>query len=55
VSYVRPGKLFTANDTLIVAQVGVLTDGALHEIITALVTILSGSGSAEQREQGPRG
>lgn len=55
VSYVRPGKLFMANDTLIVPQVGVLTDGALHEIITALMTILSGSGSAEQREYGPRG
>jgi hypothetical protein len=28
-SYVRPGKLFTANQSLLVAQVGTLTRGKL--------------------------
>jgi mRNA interferase MazF len=42
VSYARPGKLFTANDSLIVAEIGVLTEGALSEITTTVVTIIKG-------------
>ena len=39
-SYARPGKLFTANSQLIVAQVGVLTTETLQVIIDRVVHIL---------------
>jgi mRNA interferase MazF len=39
-SYARPGKLFTANHSLMVAQVGTLK-GAVHkQIVEAVVSIL---------------
>jgi len=40
VSYARPGKLFTANQSLILRQVGVLKDDALKQIIDAVVMLL---------------
>jgi len=49
VSYVRPGKLFTANNSLVVGEVGVLTDEALHQIVGAVIRILRGAGSIEQQ------
>ncbi|MBI3076676.1 MAG: type II toxin-antitoxin system PemK/MazF family toxin [Deltaproteobacteria bacterium] len=39
-SYARPGKLFTANQDLIVAQVGTLKSQALSEILNAVVDLL---------------
>jgi len=39
-SYARPGKLFTANQTLITAQAGVLNDEVLKNIVDAIVGIL---------------
>lgn len=39
-SFARPGKLFTANDSLIVARVGTLTGGCLREIIGGVLAIL---------------
>jgi len=39
-SYARPGKLFTANRDLIVAQVGTLKPEALTEILNAVVDLL---------------
>lgn len=39
-SYARPGKLFTANTALMVAQVGILEDDSFKEIIEAIVDIL---------------
>ena len=39
-SYARPGKLFTAWDDLIVAQVGMLTEKALVSIVDAVVILL---------------
>ena len=41
-SYARPGKLFTANDALVVREVGALTDAALDELVNAVVTLLRG-------------
>lgn len=41
-SYARPGKLFTANDALIVREVGALTDAALDELVAAVVKLLGG-------------
>ena len=41
-SYARPGKLFTANDSLIVREVGALTDAALDELVAAVVRLLKG-------------
>lgn len=42
ISYARPGKLFTANDTLIVREVGVL-DPQVHErVVEAVVKIIRG-------------
>ena len=40
-SYARFGKLFTANQRLMVTQVGVLHDTKLREIIDAVVTLLN--------------
>lgn len=40
VSYVRPGKLFTANDSLIVGQVGILNTEALKQVIESVIDIL---------------
>ena len=39
-SYARPGKLFTANTSLILAQVGTLKDEAFKPIIEAVVDSL---------------
>ncbi|MCZ7539878.1 MAG: type II toxin-antitoxin system PemK/MazF family toxin [Anaerolineae bacterium] len=43
VSYVRPGKLFTANRDLMTAQVGNLEDERLKVVIEAVVSILRAS------------
>ena len=40
ISYARPGKLFTANDSLIVAQVGSLEAEAFKRVIEAVIDIL---------------
>ena len=40
VSYARPGKLFTANDALIVAQVGILKSEPFTQIVEAIVSIM---------------
>ena len=40
VSYARPGKLFTANSTLMVTQVGTLKAEPLQHIIEAVVALL---------------
>jgi len=39
-SYARPGKLFTANHTLMTAQVGSLKDQMLKSIVDAIISIL---------------
>ncbi len=41
-SYARPGKLFTANRDLIVAQVGTLTDDAFRRVLDAIVVLFGG-------------
>ena len=43
VSYARPGKLFTANESLIAAAVGSLTHNSFSQIIGAIVSILQNS------------
>ena len=40
ISYARPGKLFTANQSLMLRQVGVLKDDALKQIIDAVIGLL---------------
>lgn len=40
VSYARPGKLFTANRTLMVARVGELKEDVLKQIVDAVVGLL---------------
>jgi len=40
VSYVRPGKLFTANQSLIVAQVGALKIDIFNQVIARVINIL---------------
>ena len=40
VSYARPGKLFTANRSLIVRQVGLLKKDMLEEIVSAITEML---------------
>lgn len=39
-SYARPGKLFTANDTLILAQIGTLKTDVFEQVIDTVVQIL---------------
>lgn len=40
VSYARPGKLFTANRSLIIRQVGVLKKDVLEQIVNAIADML---------------
>jgi mRNA interferase MazF len=40
VSYARPGKLFTANRSLIVRQVGILKKDVIEQIVDAIVELL---------------
>jgi mRNA interferase MazF len=42
-SFARPGKLFTANESLVVAEVGSLRTDAFAQIITAVIDILRAS------------
>lgn len=44
-SYARPGKLFTANNALLVASVGKLTDAAFQRILGAVMSMLGSKGS----------
>lgn len=39
-SYARPGKLFTANGSLMIRQVGVLKGNTLKQIVEAVVELL---------------
>lgn len=41
-SYARPGKLFTANGSLMVAQVGVLEPQPFQSILDAVIDLLRG-------------
>lgn len=40
-SYARPGKLFTANDAIMLKQIGELTTTKLEEIVQAVVSLLT--------------
>jgi mRNA interferase MazF len=51
-SYARPGKLFTASDTLLTRQVGQLSPAALTRIVDAVVAILRGAAEAEEDDTG---
>lgn len=42
VSYARPGKLFTANETLIAKQAGRLTEAARRAVLDAVISLLRG-------------
>jgi mRNA interferase MazF len=42
-SFVRPGKIFTANTTLITSQVGILKPEKFNLIRTAVVDLIKGS------------
>ena len=39
-SFARPGKLFTANDSLLSTEVGTLTTAALARVLAAVVKVL---------------
>lgn len=41
VSYARPGKLFTANESLITAEAGQLTPAAFRRVLDAVLDILA--------------
>lgn len=43
-SYARPGKLFTASQELMVAQIAALCFEAREQIIEAVITVLRGGG-----------
>jgi mRNA interferase MazF len=42
-SYARPGKLFTANSTIMTKQIGELKPEKLEEIIRAVVSLIEGA------------
>ena len=44
VSYARPGKLFTANQGLLVSEVGILSDRAFTGLLDAVVGVLRPAG-----------
>ena len=44
VSYARPGKLFTANQELLVSEVGTLNDTAFNRLLDAVVSVLRPTG-----------
>ena len=46
-SHVRPGKLFTANQSLIVGEVGCLKEATFNQIIDAIVAILKPASEPE--------
>ena len=39
-SYLRPGKIFTADHSLILAEVGLLKDDRFRDIIAAVISVL---------------
>jgi len=39
-SFARPGKLFTANNSLMISEVGKLKDNTLNSIVTSVIEIL---------------
>lgn len=39
-SYARPGKIFTANETLMVSQVGKLKDDSFRKVANAVIHLL---------------
>jgi mRNA interferase MazF len=47
VSYARPGKLFTANDSLVVSRLGDLTSEVFNQVIETVIDLLRGSRSSE--------
>lgn len=42
-SYARPGKLFTAHESLVIRAVATLTNTAFHTILSAVITLLQTS------------
>ena len=40
ISYARPGKIFTANETLITSKVGTLQDASFRKIANAIIHLL---------------
>ena len=44
VSYARPGKLFTANQELLVSEVGILNNKAFNRLLDAVVGVLRPTG-----------
>jgi mRNA interferase MazF len=42
ISYARPGKLFTASQSLIAGQAGRLTQAAHQDVVNAVVALLRG-------------
>ena len=42
ISYARPGKLFTASESLIAGQAGRLTQAAHQDVVNAVVALLRG-------------
>jgi len=39
-SFARPGKLFTANESLIISEIGKLKDDIIKSIVTSVISIL---------------
>jgi mRNA interferase MazF len=44
-SFVRPGKLFTANESIVLPQAGALADGAHRSIVDGVVRLLQAAAS----------
>ncbi len=45
-SYLRPGKIFTADQSLLVAEVGTLKQERFRDIMTAVISVLDPARSA---------
>lgn len=42
-SYARPGKIFTANQSLFAVEIGVLTDDGFRRLVGAVIALLQSS------------
>ncbi|MDL0430139.1 type II toxin-antitoxin system PemK/MazF family toxin [Marinobacter sp. TBZ242] len=42
VSYARPGKLFTANSSILLKEIGELKSGVVHRLVEAVVEVVRG-------------
>jgi len=54
VSFARPGKLFTANTSLMMVEVGRLTSTSFSQVLGAVIDVLRGAGNEHPTNESSR-